>query len=57
MYTVYIHYSFDITCYKLFHRFYFLPPPLYVQNIFWLPFTGQKFFVAPLNFLRPPTRH
>jgi hypothetical protein len=58
MYTVYIHYSFDITCYKLFHRFYFLPPPPFMFKICsGPPFTGQKFFVAPLNFLRPPTRH
>jgi hypothetical protein len=57
MYTVYIHYSFDInyhiTCSKLFHRFYFLPPPpLYVQNIFWPPLHWSKIFYGPSKF--PP---
>jgi hypothetical protein len=53
MYTVYSHYSFDITCYKLFHRFYFLPPPpLYVQNIFWPPLHWSKIFYGPSKF--PP---
>jgi hypothetical protein len=62
MYTVYIHYSFDITCYNgifmEYHRlwntidFIFCPPPLYVQNIFWSPLHWSKIFCGPSKF--PP---
>jgi hypothetical protein len=55
MYTVYIHYSFDIIILHVPNYsidFIFCPPPLYVQNIFWPPLHWSKIFYGPSKF--PP---
>ena len=55
MYTVYIHYSFDIIILHVPNYsidFIFCPPPLYVQNIFWPSLHWSKFFYGPSKF--PP---